>query len=528
MDYLTFNKYGLRRNKNKWESQQISKKYKNKHHNDYWANPDKKWERKRNRIAAKKASKIINIYVSRPKLSKLQQSIKRKCLEFEISVDIYLVNNKDNIRNLKNSKYKLMHYQLQNATINVHDKTNDINYLSYSFIPTNKYCHSDNENNCIYQYKNDINIPLFVDDNNKIQPNLINLFESDSYINVNQPIFEIAQSCYNARNTSLINDYGDGHNIPTSPQWNISQIESVETKAYITVSSNIKISSENASRFIKSRPFRKRTMNRLNIYNPYNHQKINCEFQDNKQMYSNIPLSSINKQKLSLKSLFTNNASLYNKLKSLIIIPDEEKESKQESLASNTDTDNDHKYWFCHLCFTMNLQTDPDKNKFKCQNCGKLFKLQGSDWYYDSGNCNVSGVTRRIIKGVNDYKAADKSECIINPNFTQSFLKKYMELKRKYGKNIQLTKPRIVYHWTYSKWFDSIKKIGLVVPDSKNGAVHKTDKGYYGKGIYTSPDHNYARCYGGGTDKVFVCLALTGKRYEGMYTIKLYGNITKI
>ena len=519
MDYLTLsiNKSGLKI-KNKWNSQRIAKKFKNKHRNDYWESRDKGWEKKRNRISAQKSAKLIDIHVSRPKLSKENRIIKQNCLEFEISVNIYLINNENNIDNLKNSKYKLIHYQLQNATINIYDKTNEINYLSYSFIPCNKYCHSDEENNCIYQYKNDMSIPLFVDDNNKIHPNLINLFDSYHYINVNQPIFEIAQSCYNARNATLRDEYGDD-NIPKAPQWTVSQIESIENKASITVTSTIKINPENASKFIKSRPFTKRIINKLNIYDTYNHQKIICQFADlnNKQIYSNVPLSSINKHKISLKSLFTNDKTSYDKLKSLIIVPDEEKESKQESLDIDTNADNDNKYWFCNLCFTMNLQTDPDKNKFKCQNCHKLFKLQSADWYYDSCNCSLSGVSRKIMQMVNNYKAANKSECIINPKFAQSFLMKYMEIKRKYGKNLQLTKPRVVYHWTYSKWFDSIKKIGLVVPDSKNGAVHKTDKGFYGKGIYTSPDHNYARCYGGGTNKVFVCLALTGKRYEAHY-----------
>ena len=35
-------------------------------------------------------------------------------------------------------------------------------HLSYCFIPCNKYCHSDDQNNFIYQLRDDIFIPIFL------------------------------------------------------------------------------------------------------------------------------------------------------------------------------------------------------------------------------------------------------------------------------------------------------------------------------------------------------------------------------
>ena len=55
-----------------------------------------------------------------------------------------------------------------------------------------------------------------------------------------------------------------------------------------------------------------------------------------------------------------------------------------------------------------------------------------------------------------------------------------------------------------------------MVPDG-NKLAHQTDEGYYGKGIYTSPDPVYAKGYGHGAHKTFVCLSLPGKMFPSCY-----------
>lgn len=46
--------------------------------------------------------------------------------------------------------------------------------------------------------------------------------------------------------------------------------------------------------------------------------------------------------------------------------------------------------------------------------------------------------------------------------------------------------------------------------------IHKTDDGFYGKGVYTSPNAEMSLSYAGG-GAVFVCLALPGRQYAANY-----------
>jgi len=50
----------------------------------------------------------------------------------------------------------------------------------------------------------------------------------------------------------------------------------------------------------------------------------------------------------------------------------------------------------------------------------------------------------------------------------------------------------------------------LKVPDGKI-VLHATDTGFWGKGIYTSPDPQLSLAYAGAGGVVFLCLALPGK-----------------
>eukprot|EP01105_Mastigella_eilhardi_P010688 TRINITY_DN2489_c0_g1_i2.p1 TRINITY_DN2489_c0_g1~~TRINITY_DN2489_c0_g1_i2.p1 ORF type:complete len:350 (+),score=77.22 TRINITY_DN2489_c0_g1_i2:631-1680(+) len=66
----------------------------------------------------------------------------------------------------------------------------------------------------------------------------------------------------------------------------------------------------------------------------------------------------------------------------------------------------------------------------------------------------------------------------------------------------------MAYHGTEVKREESIEDKGLLVPGAKSGVKHKTDKGYYGLGIYVTPRQDVAMGYG---TVVFVCAVLRGR-----------------
>lgn len=71
----------------------------------------------------------------------------------------------------------------------------------------------------------------------------------------------------------------------------------------------------------------------------------------------------------------------------------------------------------------------------------------------------------------------------------------------------------VVYHGTGQQNFSKIVDGNLKVPGGGSGVRHATDNGYYGKGVYTTPDVNLALGYARG-GCVFVCLALPGRQFS--------------
>eukprot|EP00038_Savillea_parva_P011304 m.196564 g.196564 ORF g.196564 m.196564 type:complete len:266 (-) comp19856_c0_seq1:198-995(-) len=73
-----------------------------------------------------------------------------------------------------------------------------------------------------------------------------------------------------------------------------------------------------------------------------------------------------------------------------------------------------------------------------------------------------------------------------------------------------------VFHGTRKTNFANIIDRNLCVPDGKN-VLHVTDQGYYGKGIYTSPNVDTSLSYAH-EGAVFVCLALPGRKFPARST----------
>eukprot|EP01084_Bolivina_argentea_P097895 175974_1 len=481
--------------KSKWIHQQKKKKhYKQHNHNK---------PHKQLKMTKQKASKLHSTAISKQKHAKLKPND-----YFQICIEIVLLNNKYQTILLNTGHYKLLNCQLINATLKIFNINQKISYSSYCFIPCYRYVNIPNnptKQDSIYQLRNDIFIPLFFNSAGVIVDKL-DIFNEHDSINIDKtpPLIDIARSCWQKRNP--LKDI-------MNTDFSIFEIDyRKDNKIHITLRSYVRIKEKkHINKFLKWRPFKKRIYKQLKVFDTDQHFKLEqtSAFKDGITTYFNIPLLLKWKHPMEiLKSYFSNNI-LYNRFKNDII---EEKEEKNEYMDMDMDMDYDG-YWFCTSCFCINYN---QKNAiYRCADCDKIYTKR-QNIYYESESLHI---TNDIIRLITSYANVEPSECITNRTFIQSFLEKHKELKRKYmdeNDSSVLTRPNIVYHWTLEKWFESIKKMGLVVPDDGNGAIHKTDRGFYGRGIYTSPAVTYAKGYGD-SDKVFVCLCLTGKKFEAEY-----------
>ena len=53
-----------------------------------------------------------------------------------------------------------------------------------------------------------------------------------------------------------------------------------------------------------------------------------------------------------------------------------------------------------------------------------------------------------------------------------------------------------------------------MVPGKKSGVAHATDEGYWGKGIYLSPNAGLSVGYCRGGKKLFICSVVRGKTFK--------------
>eukprot|EP01095_Lingulamoeba_sp_RSL-Kostka_P000321 TRINITY_DN1048_c2_g1_i2.p1 TRINITY_DN1048_c2_g1~~TRINITY_DN1048_c2_g1_i2.p1 ORF type:complete len:434 (-),score=142.54 TRINITY_DN1048_c2_g1_i2:83-1384(-) len=113
---------------------------------------------------------------------------------------------------------------------------------------------------------------------------------------------------------------------------------------------------------------------------------------------------------------------------------------------------------------------------------------------------------------------------VMKPTLLKKFEEKQREFSEKYDSifNRHRAKPVMAFHGSKSSLIQSIMNIGLVIPgigDGK-GIPHSTDSGWYGNGIYLTPDFKRARAYG---NRVLVCSVLLGRMYRCSSFIELSG-----
>eukprot|EP01095_Lingulamoeba_sp_RSL-Kostka_P015661 TRINITY_DN728_c4_g1_i1.p1 TRINITY_DN728_c4_g1~~TRINITY_DN728_c4_g1_i1.p1 ORF type:complete len:397 (+),score=105.90 TRINITY_DN728_c4_g1_i1:125-1315(+) len=127
----------------------------------------------------------------------------------------------------------------------------------------------------------------------------------------------------------------------------------------------------------------------------------------------------------------------------------------------------------------------------------------------------------------NNYKILEVEE-LHSEKKLKNFLKSYENLKVKYKNSKKLDyylTTTIAFHGTHPKNWESIKRRGLLIPSATNGIVHKTDPGWYGRGVYFSPTASTAQSYARYNEKgeagIFVNLLLTGREYSCNNEIKM-------
>jgi len=100
---------------------------------------------------------------------------------------------------------------------------------------------------------------------------------------------------------------------------------------------------------------------------------------------------------------------------------------------------------------------------------------------------------------------------VVNIKLVNNFEEKWAEIKDKYDFDPTYSSIEIGFHGTASKNIDNICRIGLVVPGT-HGVGHATDTGWYGKGIYLSPNAGLSVGYCREGGKLLVCAVIMGKR----------------
>lgn len=80
-------------------------------------------------------------------------------------------------------------------------------------------------------------------------------------------------------------------------------------------------------------------------------------------------------------------------------------------------------------------------------------------------------------------------------------------------KKIWFSDCRVCFHGTLEKNVQPIIEKGLLVPDGKT-VVHSTDTGYWGKGIYVSPNPGLSVGYCRGGKSLFICSVVMGKKFK--------------
>ncbi|XP_052247790.1 uncharacterized protein LOC127855914 [Dreissena polymorpha] len=104
-----------------------------------------------------------------------------------------------------------------------------------------------------------------------------------------------------------------------------------------------------------------------------------------------------------------------------------------------------------------------------------------------------------------------KVEYVLNPDLVHHFRECRESLKKKHGE--EFSYPVLAFHGTMETNIKPICETGFKIP-GHNGHAHRTDTGWYGKGVYFSEYPAYSMGYIQGSTQLLLCQVLPGKAYQ--------------
>ncbi|XP_062589325.1 uncharacterized protein LOC134250975 [Saccostrea cucullata] len=117
----------------------------------------------------------------------------------------------------------------------------------------------------------------------------------------------------------------------------------------------------------------------------------------------------------------------------------------------------------------------------------------------------------RLLSGTDNSYTIKKVEYVVNPELRTKFKHAKDELKKQRGED--LSYPVLAFHGTKVENITKICETGFRVPGDK-GFQHRTDTGWYGKGVYFSEYPDYSMGYIQGAEKLLLCQVLPGKVFH--------------
>jgi len=115
-----------------------------------------------------------------------------------------------------------------------------------------------------------------------------------------------------------------------------------------------------------------------------------------------------------------------------------------------------------------------------------------------------------LLRGMSGYTITNIVN-IMKPDIVVRFERKWKEMRELRGDDG--VKPEMVFHGTPQERIGSILEKGLLVPGTGQ-VTHTTDSGFWGKGIYLSPNFSMSLGYARNSQRLFVCSVLMGKVYD--------------
>ncbi|CAC5391546.1 unnamed protein product [Mytilus coruscus] len=116
----------------------------------------------------------------------------------------------------------------------------------------------------------------------------------------------------------------------------------------------------------------------------------------------------------------------------------------------------------------------------------------------------------RLISGSGNSFTVNKVQYVVNPLLVKHFHKAIDDMKKHRGG--KMSYPILAFHGTQEANIKSIVENNFKVP-GQQGFAHRTDTGFYGRGVYFSEYPNYSMGYISGATQLLLCQVLPGNVY---------------